>query len=353
MQQAALRAQQAVVGRLLDEGVAEAVAALGALGHLLQEVFGAQFRQGGPSGSSAAHTAVSSEKPNSVPSTDAGRTASRAAGLSRSTRDRTRRSSTWGTCWPAVALIRQTPCSRTRALVSSSEVSLSSRNSGLPSTLASTASRTSWPRRHPSGTWPAPPRPRRATGRGRSGGRAVRSAAGWPPGGSLGPAGRQHEQAAARSQPGQLEGEHAATNLANDYYDFVGGIDRPNSPGVRSRHHPLVRDTFAGQMLHGAATFWVAAIFIGTGLGITRGWPLTALTAVGVLAGFFYSAGPLRLKGRALGELTAFLVWGPLMVLGVYFVQTMTLKASPQAWVLSVVQGLWVALVLLSNNIKG
>ncbi len=146
---------------------------------------------------------------------------------------------------------------------------------------------------------------------------------------------------------------HAATNLANDYYDFVGGIDRPDSPGVRSRHHPLVEKTLApGQMLAGAAAFWVAAIFIGTGLGITRGWPLIALTAVGVLAGFFYSAGPLRLKGRALGELTAFLMWGPLMVLGAYFVQTMTLKASPQAWVLSVVQGLWVALVLLSNNIR-
>ena len=48
VQQAALRAQQAVVGRLLDEGVAEAVDGLGLPGHLLQQVLGAQLRQGGP-----------------------------------------------------------------------------------------------------------------------------------------------------------------------------------------------------------------------------------------------------------------------------------------------------------------
>ena len=48
VQQAALGAQQPVVGRLLDEGVAEAVDRLGLLGHLPQEVLGAQFRQGGP-----------------------------------------------------------------------------------------------------------------------------------------------------------------------------------------------------------------------------------------------------------------------------------------------------------------
>jgi 1,4-dihydroxy-2-naphthoate octaprenyltransferase len=146
---------------------------------------------------------------------------------------------------------------------------------------------------------------------------------------------------------------HAATNLANDYYDFLGGIDRADSPGVRSRLHPLVEKTLLpGQVITGAAIFWIAAIFIGTGLGITRGWLLVALTAVGVLAGYFYSAGPLRLKGRALGELTAFVMWGPLMVLGAYFVQAMTLRTSQQALALSVVQGLWVALVLLSNNIR-
>jgi 1,4-dihydroxy-2-naphthoate octaprenyltransferase len=146
---------------------------------------------------------------------------------------------------------------------------------------------------------------------------------------------------------------HAATNLANDYYDFLGGIDRPDAPGVLARHHPLVEKTLLPQqMLAGAAVFWVVAIIIGAGLGIARGWALMVLTAAGVIAGYFYSAGPLRLKGRALGEITAFVMWGPLMVLGAYFVQARSFGGSQQALELSAIQGLWVALVLLVNNIR-
>jgi 1,4-dihydroxy-2-naphthoate octaprenyltransferase len=146
---------------------------------------------------------------------------------------------------------------------------------------------------------------------------------------------------------------HAATNLANDYYDYVGGIDTPEAPGVKARHHPLVEKTLSPQqVLAGAAVFWIAAIFVGTGLGVVRGWPLVLLTWIGVLAGFFYSAGPLRLKGLALGELTAFLMWGPVMVLGAYFVQTMTFKGSHYGVALSVIQGFWVAQVLLCNNLR-
>ena len=104
----------------------------------------------GSSVPSAAATAASSENENSVPSTEARRTASRAACPSRSTRDRTRRSRAWGTGRPAVGAIRQLPSSRTMARVSSSAVSRSSRNSGLPSARSRTASRTSRPAPSPS-----------------------------------------------------------------------------------------------------------------------------------------------------------------------------------------------------------
>jgi 1,4-dihydroxy-2-naphthoate octaprenyltransferase len=146
---------------------------------------------------------------------------------------------------------------------------------------------------------------------------------------------------------------HAATNLANDYYDYVGGIDTPGSPGVRARHHPLVEKTLSPrQVFAGAITFWISALAIGTGLGLARGWQLILLTGVGVLAGFFYSAGPVRLKARAMGELTAFLMWGPVMILGAFFVQRMTFDGSRNALALSVIQGLWVAQVLLCNNLR-
>ena len=36
---------------------------------------------------------------------------------------------------------------------------------------------------------------------------------------------------------------HAATNLANDYFDFKSGVDAPGTPSVRARRHPLVERT--------------------------------------------------------------------------------------------------------------
>lgn len=146
---------------------------------------------------------------------------------------------------------------------------------------------------------------------------------------------------------------HAATNLGNDYFDFRGGIDAPGAPSVRGRRHPLVERTLRpGQVLAGAVGFWCAAALIAIALSLTRGWALGLLTAIGILAGLFYSAGPLRLKGRSLGELTAFLMWGPLMVLGAFFVQRSTFAGSRHALLVSIIQGLWVAQVLLVNNIR-
>jgi len=146
---------------------------------------------------------------------------------------------------------------------------------------------------------------------------------------------------------------HAATNLGNDYFDFKAGVDAPGSPSVRARHHPLVERTLSPrQILTGAVAFWCAAAVIAAILSIFRGWPLAALTAAGILAGYFYTAGPLRLKARALGELTAFIMWGPLMVLGAFFVQRETFAGSRHALLLSTIQGLWVAQVLLVNNVR-
>jgi 1,4-dihydroxy-2-naphthoate octaprenyltransferase len=105
-------------------------------------------------------------------------------------------------------------------------------------------------------------------------------------------------------------------------------------------------------VLGGFISFWGAAVLIATALSFLRGWVIGLLAGMGVLAGFFYSAGPLRLKGHALGELIAFLMWGPFMVLAAFYLQTSTFSGSPQALLLSVMQGLWVALVLLVNNLR-
>ncbi|HQG35089.1 MAG TPA: prenyltransferase, partial [Syntrophales bacterium] len=63
-----------------------------------------------------------------------------------------------------------------------------------------------------------------------------------------------------------------------------------------------------------------------------------------------YTAGPVKFKYRAFGELAVFMMWGPLMVEGAYAVQRQVL--SMKALYVSVPFGLLVALVLFANNFR-
>ena len=53
------------------------------------------------------------------------------------------------------------------------------------------------------------------------------------------------------------------------------------------------------------------------------GYPYVALVGLlGLLAGLLYSADPVKLMSRALGEITIFLAFGPLITWGTYYVLT-------------------------------
>jgi 1,4-dihydroxy-2-naphthoate octaprenyltransferase len=68
------------------------------------------------------------------------------------------------------------------------------------------------------------------------------------------------------------------------------------------------------------------------------------------LISVFYTGKPIALKYRALGELAVFIIWGPLMVTGSYIVQRNMF--SLDALLISIPQGLLVALVLFANNAR-
>jgi len=69
-----------------------------------------------------------------------------------------------------------------------------------------------------------------------------------------------------------------------------------------------------------------------------------------MLTGIFYTAGPVKFKYRALGELAVFMMWGPLMVEGAYAVQRQSLSLKP--FLVSIPFGILVALVLFANNMR-
>jgi len=144
---------------------------------------------------------------------------------------------------------------------------------------------------------------------------------------------------------------HAATNLINDYYDVKNGIDTVEAATAQYRPHPLVEGLLPAEQVRWAAygLFAIAAA-IGLYLAAVCGPTVFWIGLIGLLAGLTDTAPPLKYKYVALGELSVFLMWGPLMVEGAYFVQRQALSAM-SFWV-SLPFGALVALVLLANNIR-
>jgi len=144
---------------------------------------------------------------------------------------------------------------------------------------------------------------------------------------------------------------HAATNLINDFYDVKSGVDFQGVSTGAYRPHPLLEGKLTPQqVLIEACLLYGLATIIGLYLVAIRGWPLLWIGLTGVLASVTYTAPPFKYKYIALGELSVFLMWGPLMVLGSYFIQRQVFSVN--ALLISLPFGLLVALVLLANNIR-
>jgi 1,4-dihydroxy-2-naphthoate octaprenyltransferase len=114
---------------------------------------------------------------------------------------------------------------------------------------------------------------------------------------------------------------HAANNVLNDLMDFRSGVDTADYFRVQYSPHPLHSGMATQKQL-------LAAFFLFTGVDLLlllyfvslSGWGVAAFAAAGFLISVLYVGGTYSLKFLGLGELAVFLVWGPLMVGGTYFV---------------------------------
>lgn len=139
---------------------------------------------------------------------------------------------------------------------------------------------------------------------------------------------------------------HIGTNIVNEIYDVRIGIDTITSP--RASHAILKGRVSEREAFIVAGSAFALATLIGLGLILVRGWPIVALGALGLIAGFGYTAPPLQYKYRALGIPLVFLLMGPLMTIGAYYAVAGTF--SLQALVVSVPVGFLVAGILQGNE---
>jgi len=112
-----------------------------------------------------------------------------------------------------------------------------------------------------------------------------------------------------------------ATNLANDYYDFLHGSD------TEARVGPT-RVTQAGLLepavvRRGMIFTLGAALLVGAYLVWVGGWPIFWIGVASLVSAVAYTGGPFPLAYHGLGDLFVFAFFGLIAVSGSYYVQAL------------------------------
>ncbi len=143
---------------------------------------------------------------------------------------------------------------------------------------------------------------------------------------------------------------HVSNNLVNDLYDTDAGLDAEDYPRALYAPHPILSGMIDRDgLIRAAVAVSVADLVILAVLVGARGLVVLAFGVAGVVLNLAYTAPPLRLKQRGLGELDVLLVWGPLMIAGTYYAAVGHLPW--QVWPASIPYGLLCTAVLMGKHI--
>lgn len=145
---------------------------------------------------------------------------------------------------------------------------------------------------------------------------------------------------------------HAGANVLNDYYDSRNGADAANQQGLFpfSGGSRLIQQ---GQVSEVDTARWAAVLLLllipaGLLLAVHSGGGLILIGVAGLLLAWAYSAPPLQLMSRGLGELSVAAAWW-LVVLGADYVQRRHFFLIPAVTAVSF--GLLAANILLINGV--
>ena len=143
------------------------------------------------------------------------------------------------------------------------------------------------------------------------------------------------------------------TNIINDIFDYDKGIDKEDKElGIPHGGSMVLSLGYVSmkQMKTWAVISLTVAFLIGLYLYTQAGSWILYLSLFGLLSAIFYTAKPIALKYKALGDIQVIISFGLGMTLGAYIVQTGTFSYMPLLFAIPL--GLLIDAILHSNNIR-
>lgn len=139
-----------------------------------------------------------------------------------------------------------------------------------------------------------------------------------------------------------------SSNLINDYYDGIKGTDNENRIGFQ-------RATSSGTIPENHIKFSFIltlslSFLLGCYLSLFGGKIIFGMGILSLLFAYLYTAGPYPLSYNALGEVAAFIFFGPVAVVGSNYLQTGVLNTF--ALFCSFIPGFISAAILAINNLR-
>lgn len=138
------------------------------------------------------------------------------------------------------------------------------------------------------------------------------------------------------------------TNFANDYYDYISGADSFREAGFkRATQSGLISPS---HMKRAFILMFCCAFLSGIYLMYLGGPVIVLIGICSILFGYLYTGGPYPLGYHGLGDLTVFLFYGPVAVLGMQFLYISHITFS--GFMLSLVPGFLSVGILVVNNLR-
>ncbi|MBU8788910.1 1,4-dihydroxy-2-naphthoate polyprenyltransferase [Bacillus glycinifermentans] len=138
------------------------------------------------------------------------------------------------------------------------------------------------------------------------------------------------------------------TNLFNEYFDFVRGLDNENSVGIGGA---IVRHGMRPKtVLYTAYGLFAVSVLLGVYICMSSSWWLALIGLVCMAVGYLYTGGPLPISYTPFGEIMSGVFMGMIIILISYYIQTGELTWN--VFLISLPITILVGGINLSNNIR-